>query len=70
VSCYTRHLGELFPAGSRPEARRRLDAAVRSVVSLPDADCPEVWSAVKRELQAGPEFGERVRGHLAAGSSV
>jgi len=69
VSCYTRHLGELLPAGPRPEARRRLDGTVRSVVGLPDADCPEVWMAVKRELQAGPEFGERVRGQLAAGSS-
>ena len=70
MSCYTRHLGELFPAGPRPEARRRLDAAVRSVVGLPDADCPEVWDAVKHDLEAGPRFGDRVRAELRAGGDV
>jgi hypothetical protein len=70
VSCYTRHLEELFPAGHRPEARRGLDAAVRSVVGLPDADCPEVWAAVKEELQPDRAFGDRVRAQLAAGGPV
>jgi hypothetical protein len=70
VSCYTRHLEELFPAGPRPEARRRLDAAVRSVVGLPDADCPEVWSAVKQELEPNDAFGDRVRAQLTAGGSA
>ena len=70
MSCYTRHLGELFPAGPRPEARRRLDAAVRSVVCLPDADCPEVWAAVKHELESASEFGQRVHAHLAMGGEA
>jgi hypothetical protein len=36
-----------MPDGRRADARRQLDAAVRSFLGMPEADCPEVWEAVK-----------------------
>jgi hypothetical protein len=47
VSCYTRHLGAWLPPEPSWEDRRALDAAVRSELGLAEADCPEVWAAVK-----------------------
>ena len=47
MSCYTRHLGDWLPPEPTWDDRRALDAAVRSELGLTDADCPEVWSAVK-----------------------
>ncbi len=38
-----------MPAGRRPDARRRLDQAVRAAIGMSDADCPEVWAVVKAE---------------------
>jgi len=54
VSCYTRHLTEFLPAEPSAADKRALDAAVREVLGMRDADCPEVWEAVKanRELLA------------------
>jgi hypothetical protein len=47
VSCYTRHLAELLPADPSAADKRALDRAVREVLELGDADCPDVWEHVK-----------------------
>jgi hypothetical protein len=38
-------------------------------VKLPEADCPEVWAAVKQHLDSDAAFGAQVRAHLAAGGA-
>ncbi|MCL2337647.1 MAG: hypothetical protein FWC60_09530 [Firmicutes bacterium] len=61
MSCYLRHLGGVMEkAGVTPatkEERRRVDRAVREIVGIADAKCPEVWREVKKQLQepAGEE---------------
>jgi len=47
VSCYTRHLGDLLPPDPTWLDRRALDEAVRAELGVVEADCPEVWEAVK-----------------------
>jgi hypothetical protein len=47
VSCYTRHLEDLLPAAPSAADKRVLDKAVRRVLGLPQADCPEVWAEVR-----------------------
>jgi hypothetical protein len=47
MSCYTRHLEALLPPDPGPQDKRALDRAVRQVVGLTDAGCPDVWAAVK-----------------------
>jgi hypothetical protein len=44
VSCYTRHLEDLLPAAPSAADKRALDRAVRQVLGMADADCPEVWA--------------------------
>ncbi|HET6713711.1 MAG TPA: hypothetical protein VFI59_08380 [Actinomycetota bacterium] len=51
MSCYTRHLGDLLPPDPTPDDKRALDRAVRRVVDLSEADCPEVWAAVKERRE-------------------
>jgi len=51
VSCYLRHMKDVFEAlgleYDKPN-RKRVDAAVRQILSIPaDEHCPEVWAAVK-----------------------
>jgi len=55
VSCYTRHLGDWLPPDPTWLDRRALDEAVRAELHMEDADCPDVWEAVKakRERVAG-----------------
>jgi hypothetical protein len=60
VSCYTRHLEEFFPPNTTSGNRGALDAAVRVYLGMPDADCPEVWAAVK-ERRDEPAFVDGVR---------
>ena len=70
MSCYTRHLADLMPAGPRPDARRRLDQAVRAAVGMPDADCPDVWKAVKAERDGdGAGFAGRVLAAIGWGKA-
>ena len=60
MSCYMRHLPWLFEAleleYDKPN-RKRVDAALRSVLDLPEETaCPEVWAKVKsldEDEQAG-----------------
>ncbi len=63
MTCYTRHLADLLPAQPRPEDKRALDGAVRRVIGLRDADCPEVWAEVKRRCE-DPRFGDRIRAEM------
>jgi hypothetical protein len=60
MSCYTRHLDELLPPTPTSEDKRALDGAVRVYLEMPDADCPEVWGAVK-ERRDEPAFADGVR---------
>ena len=47
MSCYTRHLEDLPPAAPSAVDKRALDKAVRQVLGMADADCPEVWTEFK-----------------------
>lgn len=57
MTCYMRHMGwllsDLGMAGD-PDAGRRLDAALKTVLNLPvDTPCPQVWAEVKAVDGAG-----------------
>jgi hypothetical protein len=60
MTCYTRHLEEFLPPTAAPEDKQALDGAVRVYLEMPDADCPEVWAAVK-ERRDEPAFADGVR---------
>lgn len=54
MSCYSRHLIPLMRkagADPTPENRRLMDQAVRKVLAMERADCPEVWKRVKELLE-------------------
>lgn len=59
VSCYTRKLTEFLPPVPTKEDRQALDRRIRTILSLEDARCPEVWSAVKKRRHH-PAFVARV----------
>lgn len=62
MACYTKHLTAwLEEAGLpvTPETKRQLHRAVKEVLVMPEAHCPEVWSRVK-ERRKDPEFHDRV----------
>ncbi len=67
MSCYTRHLTEHLPPEPTPADKRALDRAVRCVLGLPDARCPEVWAAVKARRD-DPAFAGKV-GEALAGAA-
>lgn len=51
MTCYMRHLGDVFEAlgleNDKP-VRDRVDRAIRDALGVPEgAHCPEVWAAVK-----------------------
>ena len=60
MSCYTRHLDGFLPATPMPEGKRALDGAVRVYLGMSNAECPEVWAAVK-ERRDYPAFADGVR---------
>ena len=60
MSCYTRHLDEYLPSSPTAEDKGKLGDAVRVYLGMEDADCPEVWAAV-RELREQPAFANGVR---------
>src|SRR5262249_61595457 len=62
VSCYTRNLGDWLPPEPTWSDRRALDAAIREELGMADADCPEVWEAVKAARQADPAMAAPGRG--------
>jgi len=51
MTCYMRHMDWLFEGLGLPSDtanRRRVDAALREVLAMPEgARCPEIWAAVK-----------------------
>ena len=59
MSCYTRHLTELLPADPTAADKRALDRAIREVLDMPEADCPDVWEEVKARRE-DPYFVTRV----------
>ena len=65
MSCYTRHLDDLLPSTHTSADRRALDGAVRVYLEMADADCPEVWAAVK-ERREESAFVDGVRAAMRA----
>jgi hypothetical protein len=63
VSCYTRRLGDLLPANPTGADKRVLDRAIRRVLGVQDAHCPEVWAKVK-ERRGDPTFDAEVRAEM------
>lgn len=67
MSCYTRHLGDLFAAAgieSTKENRTRADGFIREILAMKEEGCPVVWREVKGRL-ADPdkslELADRLR---------
>jgi len=53
MSCYTRHLGDLFAlAGieNTKENRKRADGFIREIIAMTGEGCPVVWREVKTHL--------------------
>ena len=53
MSCYTRHLEELFNDIGFPftkENKKVGDALIRKVLRMSKADCPDVWRKLKTVL--------------------
>jgi hypothetical protein len=53
MSCYFRHLKELFAGtGIRvtPENKKRIDAAIHEIVRVKYKNCPDAWKKIKVEL--------------------
>ena len=63
MSCYTRHLGELLPAHPEPSDARALDGAIRRVLGMEEAECPDVWEKVKARRDE-PDFAGSVRDEM------
>ena len=59
MSCYTRHLAELLPPDPSAADKRALDRAIRKVLGMEEADCPDVWEQVKAR-RTDPYFRQRV----------
>lgn len=53
MSCYTRHLGDLFTAAGiedTKENRKRADGFIRESLAMAGEGCPVVWREVKTRL--------------------
>jgi hypothetical protein len=53
MSCYTKHLEELFLEIGFPftkENKKVGDALIRKVLKMSKADCPDVWKKLKTVL--------------------
>ena len=67
MSCYTRHLGDLFAAAgieNTKRNRKRADGFIREIIAMKEEGCPVVWREVKTRL-ADPdkslELADRLR---------
>lgn len=67
MSCYTRHLGDLFAAAGIENTkgnRKRADGFIREIMAMKGEDCPVVWREIKSRL-ADPdknvELADRLR---------
>ena len=50
MCCYVRHLKGPLAAAGLPDTlpgRRKADRRIRAALGMSDADCPDVWHAVK-----------------------
>jgi hypothetical protein len=55
MSCYFRHLAEIFKEAGievTAENRRELDLAVHAAVGLSEKHCPTAWKRIKQEFLA------------------
>jgi hypothetical protein len=53
MSCYFRHIGEIFAEAGvevTKENKKALDAAIHKAVGVACKDCPSAWRAVKALL--------------------
>ena len=58
MSCYFRHLGELFAeAGIEVTAatRKQVDQAIHRLIEVDYKDCPAAWRTLKREVLNNPQ---------------
>lgn len=67
MSCYTRHLCDLFAAAGIENTRgnrKRADGFIREIMAMKGEDCPVVWREIKSRL-ADPyknvELADRLR---------
>ena len=63
MSCYTRYLGDLLPAQPEQSDKRALDGAIRRVLGMEEADCPDVWAKVQLRRDE-PDFAGSVRDEM------
>ena len=67
MSCYTRHLGDLFAAAgieNTKENRKRADGFIRDITAMEGEGCPVVWPEVKSRLADADrslELADRLR---------
>ena len=60
MSCYFRHLKELFDEIGievTKENKAEIDRVIHKIVGVDYKNCPTAWKAVKREIR--DEFGKR-----------
>lgn len=66
MSCYTRHLGDLFAAAgieNTKENRKRADGFIREIIGMVGEDCPVVWRELKTRL-ADPDRSQELAPRL------
>lgn len=63
MSCYTRHLTDVFEAlkvENNRDNRKTMDEAIRGILKT-DKPCPEVWKQLKTILADGKKKEDLVR---------
>ena len=66
MSCYTRHLGDLFAAAgieNTKENRKQADGFIREIMAMKGEGCPVVWREIKSRL-ADPDKSLRLADRL------
>jgi hypothetical protein len=57
MSCYFRHLADIFKAAGisvTPENKKDLDRALHRLVKVEYKNCPDAWKRIKAEIAADP----------------
>lgn len=55
MSCYFRHLNEIFTQAGievTPENRRKIDQAIHNLMKTEYNNCPDAWRKIKAEVLA------------------
>ena len=63
MSCYTRHLSDVFEAlgvENNKDNRKTMDKSIRKILKT-DKPCPEVWKQLKAILADGEKKEDLVR---------